>query len=159
MAHRRGELADIGRHRQVLQMNSVRRCPATLCAIAVALIAGCGHEQPRGIAAAVPGSLPTADEVVAVALARGRPVVLELGSNACAACRDVRAELDKLRATHADRVEIVEIDLLRQREYIARFRVQLMPTQVFYDAQGKELGRNVGRIDVPGILARLGVEP
>lgn len=161
MAYGRREHTCVGEHRTVLRMTSMRRRPLVLGAVAaVALISGCGRSPPQAAAAGSAQSpLLITDAVISSALARGRPVVIELGSNACAACRDVRSELDKLRATHPDQVEIVEIDLIRQRDYITRYRVQLMPTQVFYSAQGKELGRNVGRIDASGILARLGVAP
>jgi thioredoxin 1 len=32
-----------------------------------------------------------------------------------------------------------------------------MPTQVFFDAQGREIGRNMGKVSAGEILARLGV--
>lgn len=65
--------------------------------------------------------------------------------------------LDDLRRTHGTQIGIAEVDLIKQREVIPRYRIQVMPTQIFFDAQGRETGRHVGVIDGPGILARLGV--
>ena len=51
----------------------------------------------------------------------------------------------------------LDIDVLKAREYIARYQVRLLPTQAFYDAQGREIGRNMGPISARDILAQLGV--
>ena len=53
---------------------------------------------------------------------------------------------------------VVEVDLLKERDAAARYRVQLMPTQVFYAADGREIGRNAGRMSAEAILDRLGVD-
>jgi thioredoxin 1 len=39
--------------------------------------------------------------------------------------------------------------------YLQRYRIQLMPTQVFFDAQGRETSRHMGKISAGEILARL----
>ena len=49
------------------------------------------------------------------------------------------------------------VDIMKTRGYISRYKIQLMPTQVFFDAQGREIGRNMGKVSAGEILARLGV--
>ncbi|HQR20433.1 MAG TPA: thioredoxin family protein [Burkholderiaceae bacterium] len=93
----------------------------------------------------------------ALSVGQGRPTVIEFGASACASCRDMKVVLEALRKTHGTQVGIAEIDLIRQREATPRYRIQVMPTQIFFDAQGREVGRHVGVIDGAGILARLGV--
>lgn len=63
----------------------------------------------------------------------------------------------RLRRTHGERITVVDVDLIAQREmgYLQRYRIQLMPTQVFFDAQGREIGRHLGVISAAEILARL----
>jgi len=39
--------------------------------------------------------------------------------------------------------------------YLQRYRIQLMPTQVFFDAEGRETGRHMGKISADEIVARL----
>jgi hypothetical protein len=56
-----------------------------------------------------------------------------------------------------DRITVADVDILREREYISRFQIRLMPTQIFFDAQGQEIGRHMGKISGDEILARLGL--
>jgi thioredoxin 1 len=112
----------------------------------------------RGTArAAEAGRFDEADEVRQT-LRLGKPTVVEFGANACATCRDMKPVLEALRREHGARISVLDVDILKTRDYIARYRIQLMPTQVFFDAQGREIGRNMGRISGGEILARLGVE-
>ena len=92
------------------------------------------------------------------ALAAGKPTVVEFGANACASCREMKPVLEALRREHGERFTVVEVDLIAQRKqagYIQRYRIQLMPTQVFFDASGRETGRHMGTISGAEILARL----
>jgi thioredoxin 1 len=126
---------------------------AALFALLAALLAGCADAPAPPAAASGRG----APDALALAAGQGRPTVIEFGANACASCREMKVVLDQLRRTHGTRIGIAEVDLVKQREAIAAYRIQLMPTQVFFDAQGREIGRNLGPIDGPSILARLGV--
>lgn len=95
---------------------------------------------------------------VAQATQAGRVTVVELGSTACVGCREMKPVLQALQAQHGDRVQVVDIDILKETEYIKRYQVKLMPTQLLYDAQGKLLGRHLGKIDVAGLVQRLGLD-
>jgi len=132
-------------------------------AVAVLSLTGC---EPNGSRDAVqlaetPFSaiLPGVDDAVQHALRRGKPTVAEFGSTICVGCREMKAVLAALRAEHGSDLTIVDIDLIRQKSegYMQRYRIQVMPTQIFYDAQGRELSRHMGAITAPEILARLGV--
>ena len=65
--------------------------------------------------------------------------------------------LDALRREHGARISVLNVDIIKTRDYISRYKIQLMPTQVFFDAQGREIGRNMGKVSAGEILARLGV--
>jgi thioredoxin 1 len=101
-------------------------------------------------------AVDAADEVQ-LALRGGKPTVAEFGANACASCREMKPVLEAVRREHGERFAVVEVDLIKHKEvaYIQRYRIQLMPTQVFFDAQGNETGRNVGKISAADIVARL----
>jgi thioredoxin 1 len=98
-----------------------------------------------------------ADDAVQQALRAGKPTVVEFGANACASCREMKPVLEALRREHGSRIAVVDVDLIQQKQagYIQRYRIQLMPTQVFFDAQGRETGRHLGSISAKKILARL----
>ncbi len=129
-------------------------------AVAAALLVGGGLmtalvnlSQP---APAVTAAAPVQD-VVKIALQAGKPTVAEFGANACASCREMKPVLEALRRENGDRIAVVEVDLIAQRAggYIQRYGIQLMPTQVFFDASGREIGRHMGTISGAEILARL----
>lgn len=112
--------------------------------------------ERAGAPAPVEQTIQGADAVQA-ALRLGRPAVVEFGGIACAGCREMKPVLEALAREHGERITVLDIDVLKAREYIARYRIRLLPTQVFYDAQGREIGRNMGPISANAILAQLGV--
>lgn len=127
-----------------------------LTAAVALLLAACGEAAAPVTVEPAPAPTDAAGpDAVVRALAQGLPTVVEFGANVCAACRDMKQVLAELRRTHGERLRVAEVDPLAHRDYAARHRVNLMPTQIFYDARGTEIGRNVGRIDGPSILARL----
>ena len=91
------------------------------------------------------------------ALRLGKPAVVEFGANACASCREMKPVLETLEREHGEHISVLNIDIIKTRGYISRYKIQLMPTQVFFDAQGREIGRNMGKVSAGEILARLGV--
>jgi thioredoxin 1 len=88
-------------------------------------------------------------------LRTGKPTVVEFGANACLSCREMKVVLARLRQAYGDRVAVVEIDLLKQQEIAQRHYIQLMPTQVFFDAQGRETGRHMGKLGLEEVIVRL----
>lgn len=102
-------------------------------------------------ATALPG------DPVAQALRQGRPTMIQFGANACAACREMKPVLEALQREHSSRFTVMNVDLIAQKHggYLKRFRIQLMPAQVFFDAAGNETHRNMGTMTGAAILARL----
>lgn len=124
-----------------------------------ALLLNADVPAPAASAGAPAGRASSADDAVQRVLREGKPTVAEFGANACAACREMKPVLQALRREHGERIAVVDVDLIAQREhnYIQRYGIQLMPTQIFFDAQGREIGRNLGKLSGEQILARLRV--
>lgn len=126
----------------------------------LALAAGVGLYQRVGQEAVAPQpaaeAYPVADPVVR-ALAAGKPAIIEFGANACQSCREMKPVLAALVQSHGDRITVADVDILKERDFISRYQIRLMPTQVFFDAQGQEIGRHMGKISGDEILVRLGV--
>ncbi len=97
----------------------------------------------------------TGTDAVQFALRKGKPMVVQFGANACAACREMKPILAALSNQYGDRIEVLDVDAIRHRSYLAAYRVQAMPTQVFFDASGRETSRNMGTIGATEILERL----
>jgi thioredoxin 1 len=69
--------------------------------------------------------------------------------------------LEQLRADFAGRLEVSFIDVWQGPEEAQRYRIQMIPTQIFYAADGRELARHEGFMSREDILAQwkaLGVE-
>ena len=88
-------------------------------------------------------------------LSAGKPSVIEFGANNCVSCREMKPILHAL--AQDPRIAVGDVDILKERDYISRYQIRLMPTQVFYDAKGNETGRHMGKISAQEILANLGM--
>jgi thioredoxin 1 len=69
--------------------------------------------------------------------------------------------LEQLRTDYAGRLEVTFIDVWKMPDEARAYGVQMIPTQIFYAADGRELARHEGFISREEILAQwkaLGVE-
>ena len=62
--------------------------------------------------------------------------------------------LDGLRRDYAGKLDVEFIDIWKDREAGEAWRVEVMPTQVFIAADGRELARHQGFISREEILTR-----
>ena len=74
------------------------------------------------------------------------PTMLELSSTTCAPCREMIPILDELKDEYEGRVNIKVTDIDEQPEEAQKYAIRVIPTQIFLDAEGKELGRHEGYI-------------
>jgi thioredoxin 1 len=86
--------------------------------------------------------------------ARPIPRLVDLGAGKCVPCKAMAPILEGLRAEFAGRMEVVFIDVWKDRAAAAAYGVHMIPTQIFFGADGTELARHEGFIDREGILAR-----
>ncbi|BBF92332.1 TlpA family protein disulfide reductase [Blastochloris tepida] len=140
-----------------VKQSSKPRLLAAAAGVIVLTIAGVvavgmlsGREEPQ---------IATDNDPVASARQNGKPTVVEFGSNGCVSCREMKPILQALARDYGDRLNVVDVDLfsISGRRFISKYRIQMMPTQVFYDAGGVERSRNLGPISAEQILQRLGV--
>ena len=86
----------------------------------------------------------TIDEALTGAKKSGKVVMLELGSVGCIPCEQMKPIMQKLRDSYKGKLEVIFIDVRVDREAAQRFRVFMIPTQVFLGKDGKEFYRHVG---------------
>ena len=82
------------------------------------------------------------------------PKLVDLGANKCIPCKMMKPVLDELKTSYAGRLEVVFIDVWENAEVAKRYGISTIPTQVFYDASGKELFRHEGFFAKADILAK-----
>ncbi|HEU67933.1 MAG TPA: thioredoxin [Candidatus Acetothermia bacterium] len=89
------------------------------------------------------------------------PKLVDLGADKCIPCKQMAPILEELRVEYAGVFEVVFIDVWKNPAEADRYGIRIIPTQIFYDATGKELFRHVGFYSKEQILAKwreLGVD-
>jgi thioredoxin 1 len=62
--------------------------------------------------------------------------------------------LEELRKEYAGTLQIESIDVWKNPDAAKEYGIRVIPTQIFYDASGKELFRHVGFLSKEDILAK-----
>jgi thioredoxin 1 len=89
------------------------------------------------------------------------PRLVDLGAGKCIPCKMMKTILDELTKEYAGQLDVVFIDVWENRAEGPRYGIRLIPTQIFYGADGKELARHEGFFAKKDILAKwkkLGLE-
>jgi len=89
------------------------------------------------------------------------PKLLDLGAGKCIPCKMMAPILEGLKKEYAGRMEVVFIDVWQNPDAGKQYGIEMIPTQIFYDAEGKELFRHVGFFGKEDILNKwkeLGVD-
>jgi len=92
-----------------------------------------------------PADTPTnTAEDLARALQSGRPVLVDFGSNSCIPCRQLRPILHEIKKEQEGKLEVLVIDVYKNEGLSSEYKIQLIPTLVFFDSKGKEMFRHQG---------------
>jgi len=82
------------------------------------------------------------------------PKMWDFGSEKCIPCKTMLEILTPMMADYQGKVDIRIINVYEDKERTQQFHIVTIPTQVFIDAQGKELFRHVGVYPRDSIEAR-----
>jgi thioredoxin 1 len=72
------------------------------------------------------------------------PRLVDLGAHKCVPCKRMAPILDELRRDYAGVVDVQFIDVWQDPKAGTPYRIRLIPTQVFFDAKGRERFRHEG---------------
>jgi thioredoxin 1 len=89
------------------------------------------------------------------------PKLLDLGANKCIPCKAMAPILEGLKKEYAGKMNVEFIDVWQNEDAGKQYEVEMIPTQIFLDATGKELFRHTGFFGKEDILAKwkeLGVD-
>ena len=87
--------------------------------------------------------------------------MIDLGAKKCIPCKMMAPILEKMEKVYDGKAAIVFIDVWKHREQAKRFGIRTIPTQIFFDSDGKEVYRHVGFMaeeDIIAQLEKMGVE-
>jgi len=79
---------------------------------------------------------------------------VDLGAGKCIPCKAMAPILEELSQTHAEQFQVVFIDVWENPDAAKPYNINLIPTQIFFDASGKELWRHEGFLAKEDILAK-----
>ena len=123
-----------------------------VAALAVTVVAAVALKQ---------GKSETKEASVASGPRAALPRLVDLGAGKCIPCKKMAPILEELKKEYAGRIEVEFIDVWKNPDAGKAYGVEMIPTQIFYDASGKELERHTGFFGREDILAKwkeLGVE-
>ena len=94
------------------------------------------------------------------ALSNGKPTIAEFGRGTCIPCKQMKPILEELAKAYEGRLNVVIISIDDYQALTSQFRISVIPTQVVFDSEGKELGRHIGlwpKDQIIRILPQLGI--
>lgn len=89
------------------------------------------------------------------------PRLVDLGADKCIPCKMMAPILEELKEQYAGKMDVQFIDVWKNPDAGKLYGINLIPTQIFFDAQGKEQYRHEGFFGKEDILAKwkeLGVD-
>jgi len=98
--------------------------------------------------------LLTAGFVLRAADAPALPRLVDLGAGKCIPCKQMRPILAELTQEYAGQFDVAFIDVWEDRTAGEPYGIRIIPTQIFFAADGKELFRHEGFMAKKDILAK-----
>ena len=109
-------------------------CPGGACTLPIPI-----GPSPAGVEEPMPAPLPK---------------LLDLGAGKCVPCKMMVPILDEMRETFAGRLDVEFIDVWENEHAGEQYGIRMIPTQIFFDATGRELFRHEGFFPREEILAK-----
>jgi thioredoxin 1 len=112
-------------------------------------------DEKRVQAIAVPSPPTNTGEEFKKAIQSGKPVLVDFGANSCMPCRQIRPILKEIGQEYTGKATVLVIDVYKYKELAGEYRVQVIPTLIFFDKAGKEVFRHMGAWDKTSIVSKL----
>jgi thioredoxin 1 len=109
----------------------------------------------------LPAISVTATDTPAAVPVPGMITLVDLGAHKCIPCKMMAPILKKITAEYAGQAAVIFIDVWKDKSQGEKFKISTIPTQIFFDAQGKEVYRHQGFLSeeaIVGQLTKMGVK-
>ena len=84
-------------------------------------------------------------------IGHGKPHLVELGSDRCHACKIMGKTLYKAKKENPN-YSISYVNISKDRSVATELGIQMIPTQIVYNAKGEEVYRHVGKLSEDELL-------
>lgn len=122
-----------------MRMRCFKRVVGIICLLVLFLLS-----LPVGVFAA-PVDVPV----------KGMVTMVDLGAKKCIPCKMMAPILEKLEKVYAGRAAMVFLDVWEDPKPAQRFGIRGIPTQIFFDKEGREVFRHLGFLSEEEIVRRL----
>ena len=85
---------------------------------------------------------------------KGMVTMIDLGARACIPCKMMAPILEKLEKEYAGKAAVIFFDVWKDPKPARRFGIRAIPTQIFFDKEGKEVFRHEGFLSEEEIVRR-----
>jgi thioredoxin 1 len=82
------------------------------------------------------------------------PRLVDLGADKCIPCKMMAPILEELKTTYNGKLQVDFIDVWKNPGEAPKYKISVIPTQIFYDSSGKELFRHEGFFAKEDIIAK-----
>jgi len=86
---------------------------------------------------------------------KGMVTMIDLGATSCIPCKMMAPILKKLKKAYKGKAAIIFIDVWKHRDQSKRFGIRVIPTQIFFNEEGKEVYRHEGFMSKATIVQQL----
>lgn len=73
-----------------------------------------------------------------------KPLIVDFGSSTCIPCKMIKPVLEEISKDYDGKVNVLILDTGEYGELAQEFQVMSIPSQFFFDAEGKLLGNHIG---------------
>ncbi|MFC2012238.1 thioredoxin family protein [Chloroflexota bacterium] len=89
------------------------------------------------------------------AVSNGRPTLAEFGRGICIPCKEMKPILEELSVEYKGDLNVVIVEVDDNVDLTRQFGIMMIPTQIFFDYDGKEVFRHVGFYPKQDIITQL----
>ncbi|KIX13107.1 thioredoxin family protein [Dethiosulfatarculus sandiegensis] len=86
---------------------------------------------------------------------KGMVTMIDLGADKCIPCKMMAPIIKEVREEYNGKAVIAFIDVWKDRSQVDRFKLKGIPTQIFFDKNGKEQFRHLGFMDKEKMVSYL----
>ena len=91
---------------------------------------------------------------------KGMPTMVDPGANECIPCKMMVPAMENVEKKYKGKAAIIFIDVWKDKAPAKRFGIRAIPTQIFFDQEGKEIYRHEGfmsEAEIDRIFKKMGV--
>lgn len=88
-------------------------------------------------------------------LKSGKPTLAEFGKGTCEQCKKMAPIIAKTATLYAGKANVISVDLDEYSALGHSYRIEIMPTQLFFDKEGHEIERHIGGLTQKEIETKL----